>query len=204
MIRASLSILALAVLGWGASMVQGQDLPGPRGDSGPERNARMWQVAHKDPVQTSDLNSAGLTALEQSLEDATGKHDTDGIKSGLTMLERFWSQAVALHNVEAITRIEVEDFICTDPSGAVTGKKDDLEVAKSGALQLTDFKLEDIQVQLHGECAVLTGKTTFNGNTTLDLAVGGSYRWTDVFVHRDGHWQVVASQATIIAQKSDR
>ena len=89
-------------------------------------------------------------------------------------------------------------MFCTDPSGAATHKADDLEAVKSGALQLANLQLQDIKVNLYGDTAVLTGKTIFTG-TAHDQPFGGSYRWTDVFVQRNGRWQVVASQATNVA-----
>ena len=161
-----------------------------------DRRADAERAEHR--IQPNDLVNAGLTSLEHDLSKATTLHDTDGLVTCLKLLEQFWAQSVATHDVEAISRIEADDFVCTDPSGAVTHKPDDLEAAKSGALQVADFKLEDVKVNLYSDAAVLTGKTTFSG-TAHGEAYGGSYRWADVFVAHNGRWQVAISQATNIA-----
>ena len=162
-----------------------------------EREKQEYNAAH--PLYPNDLTNVGLERLEKRLGEAADKGDKDVTIEGLRILENYWNQAVSHHNVAAIGRIEADDFVCTDPSGAVTHKADDLEVAKSGALEITVSKLEDVTVNLLGDTAILTGKTSFAGRTpVIDLAVNGSYRWTDVFIRRDGRWQVVASQATNI------
>lgn len=165
-----------------------------------DRRVAIERVEH--PLQPSDLVDAGLQCLEQDLARATTLHDTDGLATCLKLLEQFWCQAVAYHDGDAINRIEADDFVCTDTSGALTHKSDDLEAAKSSALALTEFKLDEIKVNLYGDTAVLTGKTSFSG-TANDQPFASSYRWTDVFVQRDGHWQVVASQATNIASPAE-
>lgn len=154
------------------------------------------------PIVPNDLVDAALKIVEQDLSDATSHQDKEGTANCLQMLDRLWSQASAFHNANAIAHLEAEDFVCTDLSGAVTHKVDDLEAAKSDALQITDLKMDDIKVSLHGDTAVITGKTAFTG-TAHDQPISGNFRWTDVFVQKDDHWQVVASQATPIALPTD-
>ncbi len=163
-----------------------------------ETDRRVDTVRAEHPIQSSALVDAGLASLEEDLRTATTLQDTEGLSTCLKLLEQLWAQAVAAHDVNAINRIEADDFVGTDPRGTVTHKPDDLEAARSDALRLTDFKLEDVKVNLYDGNAVLTGTTTFSG-TAHDQTFGGSYRWTDVFVERDGRWQVVISQATTIA-----
>ena len=162
-----------------------------------KRAKQEYEAAH--PLYPNDFTNVGLQRLEQRLARAAEQGDHSDLTEGLRALEQYWNQAVAFHNLNAIARIEAEEFTCTDPSGAVTHKKDDLEVAQSGALQLAFSKLEGVEVNVYGDTAVLTGRTNFSGNTTFDLAISGSYRWTDVFIRRDGRWQAVNSQATNIA-----
>jgi len=55
----------------------------------------------------------------------------------------------------------------------------------------------DVEVRLYGETALVIGrasmKATFRGQN-----VGGEFRYTDVWVKRQGAWQNVASQATLL------
>jgi ketosteroid isomerase-like protein len=55
---------------------------------------------------------------------------------------------------------------------------------------------------VYGEVAVVTGKNTIKGTwEDIERDISGPYRFTDVFVRRDGRWQCVASQASRIAGK---
>ena len=51
----------------------------------------------------------------------------------------------------------------------------------------------DMQVRVYGNTAVVTGGLTESG-TRNGTAYTDTYRWTDVFVKRGGHWQAVVSQ----------
>jgi ketosteroid isomerase-like protein len=79
-------------------------------------------------------------------------------------------------------------------TGKVITKTEALELCKAPRQPNEEYRVDDLTVRAFGDAAVVTGRTTVNtgsGNpSTLTL------RFTDVFVHRDGRWQVVASHAT--------
>ena len=58
---------------------------------------------------------------------------------------------------------------------------------------------EDVQVRQHGDIAVITG-------TSVQAAISdgkpweGRFRFTRVWVQRDGHWQMVASHSSRLAE----
>jgi ketosteroid isomerase-like protein len=57
--------------------------------------------------------------------------------------------------------------------------------------------IDDVRVRAFGETAVVTGRTHGRGEyggVPYDVTI----RFTDVFVHRAGRWQAVASQATLL------
>jgi ketosteroid isomerase-like protein len=61
-------------------------------------------------------------------------------------------------------------------------------------------KSEDMKVQVYRDTAVVTYRSTDKGNYKGN-DISGRYRWTDVFVKRNGRWQVVSTQGTRIAQQ---
>ena len=66
---------------------------------------------------------------------------------------------------------------------------------ESDATQIEASTLDDIEVRLFGDAAVVTGRNHARGTqagTPFDVRL----RFTDVFVRRDDHWQAVASHAT--------
>jgi hypothetical protein len=67
------------------------------------------------------------------------------------------------------------------------------------------YKLEDMNARVYGVdaavvTAILTGRKTLNG-TFQGKDISARYRFTDVFVFRDGRWECVAAQSTLIAKK---
>jgi len=65
---------------------------------------------------------------------------------------------------------------------------------------LTAFRLEDLEAHVYGDAATVTGANvitaTYKGQDASD-----KFRFTDVFVKRDGRWQVVATQGTKVASE---
>jgi ketosteroid isomerase-like protein len=96
-------------------------------------------------------------------------------------------------------RVEADEFIFTDGSGAVTTKAQDLatekDCRKSTALTLVD----EPRLLLYGDVAVLNARSSVEAKNRDGQSVVRRNRFTDVFVWRDGRWQLVSGQSTRIA-----
>jgi uncharacterized protein (TIGR02246 family) len=99
-----------------------------------------------------------------------------------------------------IERTLAFDWTTTDASGHVLTRAQVLaEVFESPDRRIESGTIDEVQVRLLGEnTAVVTGHTVAAGSykgtrMTVNL------RFMDVFIKRDGRWQAVASQATLIA-----
>jgi len=55
--------------------------------------------------------------------------------------------------------------------------------------------IDDVDVKLFGDTAVVRGRTSVRA-TFNDVPVSATIRFTDVFIKRSKHWQVVASHAS--------
>ena len=64
---------------------------------------------------------------------------------------------------------------------------------KSGFVKYTSITTGKVQVRVFGNTAVVTGSDD-EKSSRRDMDTSGHYVWTDVFVNRQGRWQVVASQ----------
>lgn len=92
-----------------------------------------------------------------------------------------------------------EDWSVIDATGRVLSKTEMLAEAFLVDGQITRGVIDEVDVRLFGDWAIVTGRTQAagqNGGVDFDVAL----RFTDVFALRDGNWQVVASQATLINQ----
>lgn len=97
------------------------------------------------------------------------------------------------------------DWITTDTAGRVlTRAQVFAEMFDSGDRTLDAGTIDDVKVRMFGsETAVVTGRTYAQGSYKRQR-VTVTLRFTDVFVKRDGRWQAVASQGTVIAPEQRR
>ena len=112
-------------------------------------------------------------------------------------VELAWNHALEQGDVAALDRIWAEEFLNTSFDGTVTTKKEDLAVIASGDLVYQSSKVRDLIIRVYGKSAVVTGHWTAVGQFR-GVDVSGEFRYTDVYVKREGRWQAVASQITRI------
>jgi hypothetical protein len=92
------------------------------------------------------------------------------------------------------------DYLGVGPDGATQNKSEFLSDVKSGTLKLESSNLSDIKVQVaDADMAVVVYRTNDKG-TYKGKDITGEYRWLDVFVKRDGKWQIAIDQGTQIAK----
>jgi ketosteroid isomerase-like protein len=136
-----------------------------------------------------------LAALPQSCTQTKKNYEQEVLK-----VENDWSEAQIKRDVAALKQFYADEYLATYPDGSTLNKSQDIENFASGDFKLISYKLEDIKVHVYGEVAVVTYLNTIKA-TFKDKDVSGSYRGTDVFVKRDGRWQCVATQGTVVANK---
>ena len=156
---------------------------------------------HVSEMFVTLLVSAIAVGLQNSKTWAA-KSGTDQPKSGsveqlLMQMERDWGKAIVDRNIVKIREIVAADVVLTTPDGTVQSLDDDLAELKSGAFTAELYDSLDMKVKLYGDCAVVTGKTRLKGKYKGE-DVQDQFRWTDTFVRRKSHWQIVASQATLL------
>ena len=129
---------------------------------------------------------------------STGAHtSSQGTEETLMKIERDGAAALMKGDVAGFGGILAEDATLIGPDGAVQTKAQLLADVKSGALKIQSSEMSDLKVKVFGESAIATYMTTDKGKYK-DRDISGRYRWTDVFLHRGGKWQIVASQGTPI------
>lgn len=99
-----------------------------------------------------------------------------------------------------IEQILADDWSVVDLTGRILSKAEVLEeVFGSKDRKIVSMKIDDLVVRSFGDCAIVTGRTRAAGEYQGAIAEV-TLRFTDVFAYRDGNWQAVASQATLISQ----
>lgn len=131
--------------------------------------------------------------------------DAAAIQTELMKLAREWADAAKTKNGEAVKRILADDAMLVYPDGTSATKADEVRAIESGAISAESFEMVDPKVTvIDADAAFISGRSVIkNGkyaapNQRKPIDVSGEYRFLDVYVKRDGRWQVVASQATKI------
>jgi uncharacterized protein (TIGR02246 family) len=116
-------------------------------------------------------------------------------------LEKQIATAVVRNDTAFIERVWDDDFVYTGVRGEIKGKKEILAEFKSGTLKFTEMKFDNQRVRAYGSTAIVTGRATTKGHSPQG-EIRGEFRYTRVYVQRDGQWQLVAFQGTPINQRS--
>src|SRR5580765_8836063 len=141
--------------------------------------------------------AASVAFSQQSKPKAEEEERT---RQALMQLERDIGKANIDSDFKFFDRVEAEEFIFTDAGGGVTTKKQDLEGLKQTPnpdVKLTAYDVDDMNVRLYDKTAVVTGRVTTKRLIKAQPTTSQS-RFTDVFVWREGRWQLVAGHSSRI------
>jgi hypothetical protein len=127
--------------------------------------------------------------------NATGPRDEEVVRE-IVDLERQAKDA-ALHRDAAFSeRTLAEDYVAISPLGQVIGKAETVAARRTAQLRYDSIEVTDMVVRLYGSTAVVTARADVRGKE-LGEEFSGPYRFTRVWVRRNGHWQTVSYQATV-------
>jgi ketosteroid isomerase-like protein len=134
-----------------------------------------------------------------SAQNASHPPETPGqIKENLITIEREIGRANLECDYKYFDRVEAEDFIFTDAAGNVSDKKQDMAGEKDCRKSDGTYDVDDAEVRIYGQTAVVTGRVTINARNKEGNPVTRRTRFTDVFIWRDDRWQLVAGHSSRI------
>lgn len=113
-------------------------------------------------------------------------------------LEHELARAWTAGDCDAWAALIAPEWTVTHLDGQVITRDQALSMCRAPQVRVASMRYHDLAVQMFGTTAVATGRTTATAATEPpETAV---LRFTDVWLHRHGQWQVVASHATRVAQ----
>ena len=141
-----------------------------------------------------------LIALGFTIFAATAA-DPKNVPAEFVKLYARWDEALVKADVATLNELCADEARLTSPDGKLETKADFVGQVKSGEYKTANPSTTELQVDIHGEIAVAT--FVWKAAETLKSEkIAYHYRFTDVWVKRDGRWQVIASQGTPVkAQK---
>jgi ketosteroid isomerase-like protein len=111
-------------------------------------------------------------------------------------MERQSKEASLRRDSDFSLRTLAEDYVAITPLGQVTTKQETISARRSGQLRYEAMNITDMVVRVYGDMAVVTARADVKGHQ-LGEDFSGPYRYTRVWVRRNGQWQTVSYQATV-------
>jgi ketosteroid isomerase-like protein len=115
----------------------------------------------------------------------------------LLQLEQTWAKALEQRDAETVACLVADEFQDAGVDGTVHERAEML--ANMGQRGPNVNRLEDMHARVYGDFAYVRGINRVNDPSGKQLA---SVRFTDVFVYRDGRWQAVAGQETLVKESN--
>ena len=127
---------------------------------------------------------------------------SQGVESQIRHIEQIeWPRALKQGDVAWFQRHLADELVVTTGrTGMVTTKAQEIADIKPANLQSGSETIDDLRVRAYGDVAIATFRIDVTGSDK-----SGPYhrlaRYTDVWVRRDGRWQLVASHSSLIPQQ---
>ncbi len=126
--------------------------------------------------------------------------DVNPDEMALLEIQREWGKALIAGDTMAMNRFVAPEWTLTNPMGHVETKADADAALRSGDLDFESMTPQDLKVKVYGDTAIVSGQTTDKGKYK-GQDISGTYRFTDVFVKRDGKWMAVSTHVTPVVNQ---
>jgi len=168
-----------------------------------------WTDGKKEQLKreapTIAVNQSNNQPQPQVLTQPQTQQKLSKAEQAVRKLEREWLDAYEKRDAEAMNRIAADDF--TINFGGTSQTKADimkgLQSPPNVSRPTTKFSTDNVTSQVFGDTVILTGRVTQQMERDGQTRTMQS-RYTDVYVKRNGRWQVVASQLSPIVQPQQR
>ena len=155
---------------------------------------RMLAVAALT-MAASSLAIGQMTAKKVSYSNQKG----DSVEQAVMQMEEDLRAAIAKGDSKAYGRIVGDDYVFTNQDAVVRTKAQMVSAYDTGSIKYESIKFDDIKVHAYGDTAVVTGRQTLKGQDN-GKDISGQFRYTRVYVKRQGRWQLAATQVTRIPE----
>ena len=144
------------------------------------------------------LATTSFASDQEPDKKATSNNDqSSNAEQQVRQVVKEWRDAKVRLDIEKLDRLTADDFFEANQAGDGVNKEQLLALYRSGYLQFDSIEPIETNVRVYGDTSVVTGihreNVKYQGRE-----VGGKLRYTQVYVKRQGRWQIVASQLTSI------
>jgi ketosteroid isomerase-like protein len=130
------------------------------------------------------------------------KHES---RHEIDQLEDDWRRAVLTSDTKAMDALLADDYIGISANGTIENKDQTLARLRSGGVHITSLTISERKVRFYEKTAVVTSLAELQGTSAEGNSVGGSYRYTRVYVRNlQGEWKIVSFEASRIREPGPR
>ena len=147
-------------------------------------------------LATCGQNSGPAPAPSAQVTTAEPRDNVDQL---LSKMEQDWADALVKGDAAFQENILADDYVGVSPDGQISGKSQAVENVRSGAFRAEFMTIDSIKVRLFGDVAVVTyGQSEKSQSRGKDTS--GRSQWTDIFVKRNGKWQIAANHGSHVEE----
>lgn len=160
-------------------------------------------IAFAGLIATAFLAPHPLLAQTRAAEGGESAH----VGHAVIALAETYANAIVERDVDTLDRLLTDDFVDVSPDGTVSTRAQFIAEYANPSATAPTFESATLdaahaQVRIHGDTAVMTGRSTWRG-TAGGHAFTGVLVSTMVALHRDGHWQIAASHSSSVPPAQD-
>lgn len=138
-----------------------------------------------------------IASIAVSVRGQSGANDDAG---RIQALELAWNHALEGKDTKALDMLLGSNLVSVDIDGSISNKSEFLASIKAPDYQPSQAVIEQSNVQMYGDAAVVVGVFRVKG-----MEKGKPYvhreRFVDTWIKSNGTWQCVATTGTLIAGK---
>lgn len=118
-------------------------------------------------------------------------------EAALIKIEQTWARALEQHDADALACVLADEFEDAGTDGQLTDRRATL--AKAATPRAVHHELSDLHAHVYGDFAYIQGLAAAIDSQTKTVT---RVRFTDIYVFRDGRWQCVAGQESLVRSMS--
>lgn len=117
------------------------------------------------------------------------------IEAELLAIQDRWAKARIEGDVQFLEQLYAKEFWITAMNGAVVSRREDIGVFASREMKPESIVDTEMKVTTYDGFALVTGLERVKG-TYKGVPGDFSLRFTNVYLHRDGRWQMITHHST--------
>lgn len=140
-----------------------------------------------------------LTATSLLALPGFAQEEKADVSSAIRQAEERWEAAVMKRDSKTVGELLANDYAGVNEKGERQDKAALLSQMDKETDTLTSAKITDLKVHVYGpSVAVAIGDAAEKGSDKNGKAFDRVYRFTDTWMERDGKWQCIAEQGSLV------